>query len=254
MSAGRVIVDYSRERKLGDVMDRERLRKQIAFDAARLLSVGRADDPHQARLRASRRLVRGWTPRAGMPTTREVLDATSALAASTALLPTPYAELRTLLAPLAHVRMPPATHPEGDALYHSLQAFEIVRVAVPYDIELMTAALVHEVGRAIDPYEPHAAGLGELVDLTTERTLWLLVELPNELRRLDGELGARATRRLSAHEDAATLTTLAQADRDARVCGNPAPDLDEALAVLIALDDDLCEQDADEPRDWTDAG
>jgi len=41
------------------------------------------------------------------------------------------------------VEQPPQYHPEGDALYHSLQVFELAREARPYDEEFLLAALLH---------------------------------------------------------------------------------------------------------------
>jgi hypothetical protein len=41
-------------------------------------------------------------------------------------------------------------HPEGDALYHSLQVFELARCEAPWDRDLAAAALLHDVGKAID--------------------------------------------------------------------------------------------------------
>jgi hypothetical protein len=69
---------------------------------------------------------------------------------------------RTLLEPLGYVKQNPAWHPEGDALYHSLQAFELARDAVPYDEEFILAALLHDVGKAIDAHDHVAAGLDAL--------------------------------------------------------------------------------------------
>src|SRR5205823_5923586 len=50
-----------------------------------------------------------------------------------------------LLTPLEKVQQDPRWHPEGDVLYHSLQAFELAREEYPYDQELMAAALLHDV-------------------------------------------------------------------------------------------------------------
>ena len=161
-------------------------------------------------------------------------------------LPQPYAAYRAILLPLAHVRMPKATHPEGDALYHSLQTFERVRQADPYDEELLTAALLHEVGRAVDVVDPIAATLDVLDGLITQRTAWFIAELPEERRRLDCDLGQRASRRLARHADGDALTTLARGDAAARVCGGAAPSLDEALQSLSQMDRAF-DEETDEP-------
>ena len=62
-----------------------------------------------------------------------------------------------LLLPLENVKENPEYHPEGDALYHSLQVFELARRELPYDEEFLTAALLHDVGKAIDPHDHVAA-------------------------------------------------------------------------------------------------
>ena len=66
---------------------------------------------------------------------------------------------RMLLQPLEGVKQSPKYHPEGDALYHSLQVFELARDERGYDEEFLLAALLHDVGKAIDPHDHVAAGL-----------------------------------------------------------------------------------------------
>ena len=63
-----------------------------------------------------------------------------------------------LLLPLENVKQNPEYHPEGDALYHSLQVFDLARDELPYDEEFLLAALLHDVGKAIDPRDHVAAG------------------------------------------------------------------------------------------------
>ena len=66
---------------------------------------------------------------------------------------------RMLLEPLEGVKQSPKYHPEGDALYHSLQVFELARDERPYDEEFLLAALLHDVGKAIDPSDHVGAAL-----------------------------------------------------------------------------------------------
>ncbi len=79
-----------------------------------------------------------------------------------------------LLLPLEHVMQSPEDHPEGDVLYHSLQVFELGRARLPYDEEFLTAALLHDVGKAIDRRDHVAAGLEALDGLISPRTAWLI--------------------------------------------------------------------------------
>ena len=57
----------------------------------------------------------------------------------------PYELYELLLRPLEQVKQNPKYHPEGDALYHSLQVFELARQARPWDQEFVLAAILHDV-------------------------------------------------------------------------------------------------------------
>ncbi len=140
-----------------------------------------------------------------------------------------------LLLPLEHVRENPAYHPEADAQYHSLQVFELARAQRPYDEEFLLAALLHDVGKAIDAKDHTAAGLEALGDLITPRTAWLIENhsLAHGLR--EGTLGVRSRRRLEAAEDFDELMLLAQCDLQGRAVGVVVPDIEEALDELREL-------------------
>ncbi len=86
----------------------------------------------------------------------------------------PYLLFRMLLEPLEGVKQSAKHHPEGDALYHSLQVFELARETCAYDEEFLLAALLHDVGKAIDPSDHVAAALQALEGSITERTEWLI--------------------------------------------------------------------------------
>ena len=73
-----------------------------------------------------------------------------------------------LLLPLESVKEDAAYHPEGDALYHSLQVFDLARDEMPYDEEFLLAALLHDVGKGIDRRDHTTAGLEALEGLITE--------------------------------------------------------------------------------------
>jgi len=140
-----------------------------------------------------------------------------------------------LLLPLEQVKQSPKYHPEGDALYHSLQVFDLASHELPYDEEFLLAALLHDVGKAIDPHDHVAAGLEALEDAITERTTWLIEHHMEGQAALDGTLGQRARRRLAENENFEELLLLAQCDRQGRVAGVAVPELEEALDYIREL-------------------
>jgi HD superfamily phosphodiesterase len=82
-------------------------------------------------------------------------------------------ELLALLEALRGVIQPVRYHPEGDALFHSLQVFEHARAATE-DPELWAAALFHDVGKAIDGRIHDEVGADLLDGLVSERVTWLV--------------------------------------------------------------------------------
>ncbi len=142
---------------------------------------------------------------------------------------------QSLLLPLENVKQNLQWHPEGDALYHTLQVFDHARNQLPYDEEFLLAALLHDVGKAIDPQDHVAAGLEAVAGFITERTGWLIAHHMDAQQLLDGTLGARAKRRLMESESFEELMTLARCDRAGRVPGAAAPELDEALDYIREL-------------------
>jgi hypothetical protein len=139
---------------------------------------------------------------------------------------------QSLLLPLENVKQNLKYHPEGDALYHSLQVFDHARDAFAYDEEFLLAALLHDVGKAIDPHDHVAAGLEALDGFITERTKWFIEHHMDAQQDLDGTLGARARRRLKESPDYDELLTLARCDRAGRQRGAQVPELEEALDYL----------------------
>jgi len=140
-----------------------------------------------------------------------------------------------LLLPLDQVKESRKYHPEGDALYHSLQVFDLARDERPYDEEFLLAALLHDVGKAIDPREHVPAALEALEGVITPVTAWLIAHHMEGHGLLDGTLGARSRRRLEASEDFEELKLLARCDRDGRERGVQVPDLTEALDYIREL-------------------
>jgi len=243
-------------------MSEEKIRRRVAFEAARLIYTQEETGYFQAKQKAARRF-RGVGINAGkLPGDREirnqipaVVEAAEALKrAQNAVakisskkkkrpesIPTPikpsdrFRVYEMLLLPLENIKEDPKTHPEGDVLYHSLQVFELARDALPYDEELLLAALLHDVGKAIDSRNHVAAGLEALDGHITSRTAWLIEHHTEAISLLGGTLGARSRRRLEAGESFEELMLLAQCDRQGRAVGAAAPDVPEALAYIRDL-------------------
>ena len=142
---------------------------------------------------------------------------------------------RSLLLPLEGVKQSRKYHPEGDVLYHSLQVFDLARDELPYDEEFLLAALLHDVGKAIDPGDHVRAAVEALEDFCTERTLWLIEHHMQAHALHDGTIGARARRRFQQNENFEELLLLGECDRAGRVPGVEVPDVDEALDDLREL-------------------
>ena len=140
-----------------------------------------------------------------------------------------------LLLPMENVKQNPEYHPEGDALYHSLQVFDHARDELPYDEEFLTAALLHDVGKGIDARDHVNAGLEALGGSITERTAWLIEHHMLTHKIHDGTIGRRQHRRLRENESYDELVLLGECDRAGRVPGADAPELDEALDYLREL-------------------
>jgi hypothetical protein len=141
----------------------------------------------------------------------------------------------SLLLPLEKVTESPRWHPESDALYHSLQVFDLARNEMAYDEEFLAAALLHDVGKAIDRENHVAAGLEALDGFVTERTAWLIEHHMLAHQLLDGSLGLRARRRLEESGNFEDLVLLGECDRAGRKVGVAVPDVGETLDYLRNL-------------------
>ncbi len=142
---------------------------------------------------------------------------------------------RLLLLPLAGVKQSKKYHPEGDALYHSLQVYDLACDELPYDEEFQLAALLHDVGKAIAPHDHVEAGLQALEGLITERTAWLIQHHMDAHAIRAGTLGARARRRLMANESYEDLLLLEECDHNGREPGVEVPDVEDALEAIQEL-------------------
>jgi hypothetical protein len=149
-----------------------------------------------------------------------------------------FAVYKIRLQPLESVKQNPKYHPEGDALFHSLQVFHLARDARPYDEEFLLAALLHDVGKAVDPQDHAAAGVESLRGAVTERTLWLIEHHMDLLCGRDRPLPARMKRLLDSSEHIEDLRLLRKLDDAGRVPGQQVDSLEEVLAYLKGLDEE----------------
>jgi predicted nucleotidyltransferase len=148
----------------------------------------------------------------------------------------PYQFFRMLLLPLENVRQSAAYHPEGDVLYHLLQVFELARDHRPYDEEFLLAALLHDIGKGIDPAHHVEAALSALDGLITERTQFFIEHHMNAHDYRAGKLGMRLRHSLEASPDFEDLMLLRQLDDAGRVPGAVVGTVDEALDYLKELE------------------
>jgi hypothetical protein len=150
----------------------------------------------------------------------------------------PYPVFRLLLLPLENVKGPAAYHPEGDVLYHSLQVFEQARDRRAYDEEFLLAALLHDVGKGLDPSDHVTAALEALDGLITDRTRWLIEHHMDAHEYRSGTLGGRLKHELEASPDFEDLLLLRECDDAGRVSGAVVGTVDEALDYLRQLERD----------------
>ena len=149
--------------------------------------------------------------------------------------PDTYAVFLALLIPLENVQQRLDYHPEGDALFHSMQVFGLAKDVAPYDEEFLLAALLHDVGKAIDRDDHVSAGLEALDGFITPRTTWLIEHHMEAHKIRDRTIGARRRKRLAAHPYYQDLCALGQCDRDGRVPGVEVDSPEEALDYIEQL-------------------
>ncbi len=142
---------------------------------------------------------------------------------------------RSLLLPLEGIGQSKKHHPEGDVLYHSLQVFELARDELPYDEEFLLAALLHDIGKGLDPDDHVAAALDALGEFITPRTAWFIEHHMEAHLVADGTIGFRARHRLRESPDYDELMLLQKCDRGGRVRGMQVMEVEEALDFLREL-------------------
>jgi hypothetical protein len=148
----------------------------------------------------------------------------------------PYPLYRILLQPLEGVRQRADFHPEGDVLYHSLQVFEQAKDRRPYDVEFLLAALLHDVGKGIEPHNHVEAAVRSLTGVVTNRTMFFIEHHMDAQEYRDGTLSPRKRDKIRQSDDFDDLLLLAECDRAGRVPGAVVGTLDEAFGYLRELE------------------
>ena len=120
-------------------------------------------------------------------------------------------------------------------LYHLLQVFDLARYEQPYDEEFLLAALLHDLGKGIDPSDHVGAALEALEGHITERTAWLIEHHMEAHLIANRTIGHRALKRLQESPDYEDLVLLGECDRAGREPAYDAPELDEALDYIRDL-------------------
>jgi predicted HD phosphohydrolase len=218
-------------------MPNEKLRRQIAWDAASMIRAGQESEYQSARMKAVRRAARGWIPDEDLPSDEEIRSLVHSVTSPGVMMKGDrFDHYRRLLLPLEQEKLNPQYHPEGDCLNHTLQVFDLARHELPYDEEFLLAALLHDVGKAIDRKDHIGAGLAALDGYITPRTVWFIEHHTEANQLAEGRLGVRAKRRLEASENFAELELLSKCDRGGRQKNVHVPEVDEAIDYLRQLE------------------
>jgi hypothetical protein len=148
----------------------------------------------------------------------------------------PYLTFRMLLLPLEDTKQSGRYHPEGDVLFHSLQVFELARDSRPYDEEFLLAALLHDVGKGIDPTDHVGAGVSALEGVITDRTRFLIEHHMHAHEIRAGTAPIKLRQSLARSPDYDDLLLLSELDEKGRQQGIPTLSLDEALDYVKELE------------------
>lgn len=151
--------------------------------------------------------------------------------------PDPSIVFLSLLVPLENVKQSPRYHPEGDALFHSMQVYAHAKDLHPYDEEFLLAALLHDVGKAIDRDDHVTAGLEALDGFVSDRTMWLIAHHMEAHKIHDRTIGARRRKRLAEHPLYQDLIELGECDRAGRVPGADVETPEAALDYIEQIEE-----------------
>jgi hypothetical protein len=81
--------------------------------------------------------------------------------------------LLDLLLDLEHIEQNPIYHPEGNALFHSLQVFQL-SLRFSNEPDVWAASLFHDVGKAVDGPRHAQVGADMISEIFNENICWLI--------------------------------------------------------------------------------
>jgi hypothetical protein len=142
--------------------------------------------------------------------------------------------IEDLLLSLENIQLDRREHPELDALFHALQLFDHVQQCSPFDEELLTAALLHDVAKTHSSDDATVNSQTLLKDLVTHRTLKLI-----QAMELIGDGPAPTHHQMAAlvgPDNLEDIRLLVDLDRLARQPGIQTSSVDQAIAALRTLD------------------
>jgi predicted HD phosphohydrolase len=117
-----------------------------------------------------------------------------------------------------------------------LQVFELAKEHKGYDEEFLLAALLHDIGKGLDPGDHVAAGLAALDGLITDRTAFFIGHHMHAHDYRAGTLAGSIRREMEASPDFDDLMFLRQLDDAGRVPGAQVGTVDEAIEYLRELE------------------
>lgn len=138
-------------------------------------------------------------------------------------------EILSLVEALAGIEQSPVFHPEGDAMFHTLQVFEHA-LAHTRDPVLLGAALLHDVGKAIDGPTHDVEGADLLSDLLCDELVWLVGHHLDLLRE-----PAKTRRRLAGQPRLSLLEQLRRFDLAGRDPRARVRDAEWAVDTLFSI-------------------
>ena len=110
----------------------------------------------------------------------------------------------------------PEYHPEGDVLNHSLQSIQIA-FRETNDIDLILAALLHDIGKAVESHGHEQIGCEMLEGFASEKTLFLIKHHMRIWTYINGEMKKLSSCTfLAQHCWLPELVQLARFDKRAR--------------------------------------